>query len=56
MACVFSYVILIVFIGPERLGRDMSERLGRDMSEKGKGEYPEEQEEEVQGGEVAERA
>ena len=48
MACVFSYVILIVFIGPERLGRD--------MSEKGEGEYPEEQEEKVQGEEVAERA
>jgi len=25
MGCVFAYVIVLVFIGPEKLGRDMSE-------------------------------
>lgn len=25
MGCVFAYVILLVFLGPEKLGRDMSE-------------------------------
>lgn len=26
LGCVFAYVIVLVFIGPERLGRDMSDR------------------------------
>ncbi|RPA92221.1 MFS general substrate transporter [Choiromyces venosus 120613-1] len=34
MGCVFAYTIVLVFIGPEKLGRDMSEGTNeRDMAE-----------------------
>ncbi|CUS12738.1 unnamed protein product [Tuber aestivum] len=41
MGCVFAYVIILVLVGPEKLGRDMSEsaaggELGEDWSDKEK--------------------
>lgn len=38
MGCVFGYVILLTFLGPEKLGRDMSESTTADAFEqRGKG-------------------
>lgn len=35
LGCVFGYVILLTFLGPEKLGRDMSESTTADAFEQG---------------------